>query len=263
MSTKQHQASHIGHPVSFSHCLLIILILITLILPACVVQDWSTEPIDQRVKIKGSGVLISEERELPFFHSISMNTVGLVTISPGSEQHLEVTSDDNIMEYISIRVENDRLIIELDNDVTLSEYEILIDVTMTELKSLVTNSAGSIKGLNTFEENNVNLTINSAGNISLDLKANQLNSMINSAGNLLLSGQVTYHNAILSSAGNLSAFDLATETTVVLINSAGNAQVTVSKLLDVTINSVGCVYYKGYPEIIQNINSIGCLISAN
>jgi hypothetical protein len=263
MNQKNYPVSNTHIQTSSVKYLLMVSILISLILPACMVQDWSTEPENDNLKIKGSGNLISEEMDVPYFHSISMNTAGLVTVTQGTEQHIEVTVDDNIMEHLSIRVHNDELIIEVVRGVSLSEFELTIDVIMTDLKSLVTNSAGSIKGINTFEEDQINLMVNSAGNIILDLKANQLNSMINSAGNLLLSGQVTHHNAMLSSAGNLSAFDLYTETTVIMINSAGNAQVTASKLLDVTINSVGCVYYKGDPVLIQRINSIGRVISAN
>jgi len=263
MLKNYNQASHNGHLESLAKYILLGIILFSLILQSCMVQDWSTEPETERTKIKGSGNLITEERDVPYYHSISMNTAGLVTITDGTKQHIEVTVDDNVMEYLSIRVENEMLIIEVVSDVSLSEYELIVDVTMTDLKSLITNSAGSIKGLTTFEEDQVNLMINSAGNISLDLIANQLNSMINSAGNLVLSGQVANHHTMLSSAGNLSAFGLNTETMVILVNSAGNAQVTVSKLLDVTINSVGCVYYKGYPELIKHINSIGCVISAN
>lgn len=263
MNSIRNQASHLGNPVSYNFGFLLLLILILVSLPACMIQDFATEPVDERFKIKGSGVLITETRDLPFFHSISFNTVGLVTISPGFEQHLEITIDDNIVEYLSLYVENERLIIELNSDITLSEYDLLIEATMTDLKSLATNSAGSIKGLDTFEENKINLVTNSAGNISLDLNATQVNSMINSAGSLFISGRTTYHNSMLSSAGSLSAFELETETTIIMVNSAGSAQVNVSKLLDVTINSIGCVFYKGYPKMIQNINSIGCVISSN
>jgi hypothetical protein len=241
----------------------VIILIISLLLSACLIQDLSTEPDNGHAKVKGSGVSISEELELPHFKSIAMNTAGLVNITSGTDQNVEVTVDDNIIDYLSIYVENEVLIIEVVKDVSLSEYELTIEATMTELRSLVTNSAGNIKGLNTFEENQINLMVNSAGNISLDLKVNQLNSMINSAGNLFLSGQAVHHNTILSSAGNLSAFGLETETTTILLNSAGNAHVTVTELLDVTINSVGCVYYKGYPQVIQNINSIGCVVPAN
>jgi hypothetical protein len=233
------------------------------LLSSCLIQDLSTDPQNDNNKVKGSGVIISEEIELPHFKSITMNTAGLVTVSSNTSQYVEVTVDDNILEYISIYVDNEILVIEIVENVSLSKYELTVDVMMTDLRSLATNSAGSIKGLNTFEENQINLMVNSAGSISLDLKVNQLNSMINSAGNLLLSGQAVHHNSVLSSAGNLNAFDLQTETTTILSNSAGNAHVSVTELLDVTINSVGCVYYKGTPRIIQNINSIGCVVSAN
>jgi len=262
MNQKKHSI-FIRYHQSSKLYLVAVLIIVSCFFSACMIQDLSTEPESERTKVKGSGHLISEERELPYFNSISMNTAGLVTISPGAEQYIEVTVDDNIMEHLAIRVRDEMLIIEVVSDASLSDYELTIDVVMTDLKSLITNSAGSIIGKNTFEEDHINLMVNSAGSISLNLIANQLNSMINSAGNLLLSGRVTLHNSMLSSAGNLCAFDLNTETTVIILNSAGNAQVTASKLLDVTINSVGSVYYKGNPEIIQRINSVGCVISAN
>jgi hypothetical protein len=227
------------------------------------IHDLGTDPDIDKIKIKGSGNLVSEEIEVPYYHSISMNTAGLVNITQGTEQNVKVTVDENIMEYLLIQVRDDELIIEVVHDVSLSDYELTIDVSMTDLVALVTNSAGSIRGLNTFEEDQITLMVNSAGSIFLDLKASQLNSICNSAGNLFLSGQVTDHNVMLSSAGNLFAFELITEKTIIILNSAGNAQVFASKLLDVTINSVGSVHYKGDPELIQRINSIGRVFSAN
>jgi len=233
------------------------------ILSSCSVHDFGTDPNDDQTRIKGSGEFITEEIDVPYFHSISMNTAGLVTITQGTEQNIDVTVDDNIIDFLIIKVQYDVLIIEVVDNVTLSDYKLAVDVGMTDLESLVTNSAGSIRGLNTFKEDQVNLMVNSAGNILLDLEADQLNSMSNSAGNLILSGQVTDHNVMLSSVGNLSAFDLLTDTTIIILNSAGNAQVSVSKLLEVTINSTGSVFYKGDPVLIQHINSIGGVYSAN
>jgi len=238
-------------------------VVFVLLLSSCFVHDLSTEPGDEHKSIKGSGITISEERDLPFFNSISMNTAGLVTTSSGDEQFVEITVDDNVMEYISVYVRDQVLVIETINHVSLSDYDLTVDVVMTDLRSLTTNSAGSIQGLNTFEEDRINLTINSAGSIILDLNVSELNTMINSAGSMLLSGEAVCHHSILSSAGNLLAFDLKTDTTMIILNSAGNASVWVLDLLEVTINSVGCVYYKGHPRIIQDINSIGCVISAN
>jgi len=263
MKQNQYQIGLGQDQKSFVMTMRILNLITIFIFSSCTIHDFGTDPDDNQNTVKGSGDLISEEIEVPYFHSISMNTAGLVNITQDLEQNVEVTVDEKIMEYIVIRVQDEELIIEVVEDVTLSDYELTIDVRMTELSSLVTNSAGSIKGLNTFEEDQVDLMVNSAGNIYLDLKANQLNSMSNSAGNLFLSGEVAEHKVMLSSAGNLSAFELLTDTTTIILNSVGSAQVFVSKLLDATINSVGSVYYKGDPVIIQHINSIGGVHSAN
>jgi len=227
------------------------------------IEDLSTDPETDKIKIKGSGNVISKDIEVPYFNSIFMNTAGLVTIAHGTEQNVTIIVDDNVLEYLNIHVQNDALVIEVVDDIALSDYDLTVDVNMTDLESLTTNSAGSIRGLTTFEESQINLILNSAGNIYLDIKANHVNSVCNSAGNLFLSGQVTDHDVMLSSAGNLFAFGLLTDTTSIILNSAGNAQVFALKLLNVTINSVGSVFYKGDPVIIQHINSMGRVFSAN
>ena len=263
MNNQNNFKSHIRNLVSYKNYVLLSLLIISFTLPSCMIEDLATKPHIDNTKVRGSGDLISEQLDLPYFNSISMNTAGLVEIESGSDQEVQVSVDDNIWEHIIIRVQDEELIIEVEQGISLSDFDLTVEVRMTDLKALTTNSAGSIRGLNTFEEDQIRLMINSAGSISLDLIANQLNTLINSAGSLLLSGEVAYHNSMLSSAGSLSAFGLQTETTVIMLNSAGNAHVSVSELLDVTINSVGSVYYKGNPEIKQKINSIGSVISAN
>ena len=116
-----------------------------------------------------------------------MNTAGLVSIRQGTEQNVIVTVDDNIMDYLIVRVQDDELIIEVINNVTLSNYELAIDVSMTDLESLVTNSAGSIRGLNTFEEDRVNLMVNSAGSAEV-FASELLDVTINSVGSVFYKG---------------------------------------------------------------------------
>jgi hypothetical protein len=247
----------------FNFYLLTTLIGLALLNMSCMTDELSTHPDYEKESIKGSGILVSVERNGGYFHSVSMNTAGLVTVTQGSEQNIQVTVDDNIMEYIVISIIDGELVIGITPGVNLSDFDLTVDLTMIDLEVLCTNSAGSIIGMNTFEEDIVDLIINSAGNICLDLRAEQLNSLLNSAGNLMVSGEVIDHYAQVSSAGNLNAFDLETNKTTLMVNSAGNAHVNVSQLLNVTINSVGSVFYKGYPKIIKHINSIGQLINVN
>lgn len=246
--------------------LLFTLVCIALLNSACIIEKLSTCPDDcdeQSTRIKGSGNPVTEEIIVDYFHSVSMCTAGLVNVSQGAEQSVLVIVDDNILQYITVEVINQELVIAVVSGVSLTDYDLTVEVVMTDLKRLTTNSAGNIVGKTTFDADQVTLMANSAGNISLNLFANQLHSIVNSAGNLVLSGEVNTHNAMLSSAGNLIAFDLYTDTSFIMINSAGNAQVRVSSLLDVTINSAGSVYYKGNPTVIQRINSIGRVYSVD
>jgi len=227
--------------------------------PTC--SNWND--IDNNDNIHGSGNRVSEERIVPFFKSINHATVGQVNITYGETQEVIVTTDDNIQKYVKIEVENEKMTIFIDSDSGLSNFRLTIDIVLTELKSLAASSAGNITSTNKFFADDVQLYLNSAGNISLEVETTELYSNINSAGNLILKGKTDYHYSSLNSAGNLHAYNLKTDTTRINVNSAGNAFVNVSDYLDVTLTSLGSLYFTGYPSIIQNVSSIGRVVNSN
>lgn len=229
----------------------------------CTVHDSPTSPRISDGSIWGSGHYVTEIRTLPDFHSVEMSTAGNVNITYGTEQDVAITVDDNILKYITIAVHNGKLIIGVTPNTRLSNYNLTVNLTMTDLEELTTSSAGSIVGKNRFSADHVRLILNSAGNISLELEAEELNSSLSSAGNLFLSGSVVEHRSTLSSAGSLHAFNLNTDKTLITLNSAGNAEVYVTQLLDAGLFSVGSLFYKGNPKIISNITSLGRIINAN
>ncbi len=230
---------------------------------SCLIID-ATDTFDESDdSIKGSGYLITESRTLPNFNSIEMCTAGKVYITYGIEQEVSVTVDQNIAEYITTSVHDGKLFIGTKRGVSLSNYKLIVNLTMTDLEELVTNSSGDIIGKNKFEADVLCLVINSSGDISLDLAADQLYSRISSSGDLFLNGSVYKHEAVISSSGDLCAFNLITDTTRITLNSSGDAEVYASRLLDVKINSSGNLFYKGYPTIYKLISSSGRIIDAN
>ena len=213
--------------------------------------------------VHGSGNKVSEERIVSFFNSINHATVGQVNITYGETQEVIVTTDDNIQKYVKTKVENKKLNIYIDSDSGLSNFKLTIDIVLTELKSLSTSSAGNIASTNKFFADNVELYLNSAGNINLEVETNKLYSNINSAGNLILRGKANSHYSSLNSAGNLQGYNFETDTTKINVNSAGNAFVNVSDHLDVTLTSLGSLFYVGSPQITQNISGLGKVVNSN
>jgi len=213
--------------------------------------------------IVGSGNLVTEVRTLAPFHSVVLNTVGNANLRYGAAQAVSVTVNDNIMEYIRTTVSDGTLIIDVETGHRFTNFNLTVDIIMTDLEKLSNSSAGSINGKNKFPVDSVRLDLSGAGEIGLKLEVDQLNSSLSGAGNIVLSGNVASHQIAHSGAGNLLAFDLITETTTISLSGAGKEEVHVNQLLDVTISGAGSVYYKGHPTIIQNITGSGSLIDAN
>ena len=241
--------------------LLSVFLFILLLNSSCLIIDVSDSFKNDR--ITGSGYLITEQRTLPEFNSVEMSTPGKVYITYGTEQEVSVVVDQNIAEFITTSVHNGKLYIGTEHGVSLSNYKLIINLTMTDLEELVTSSSGDIIGKNKFTADRVGLVTNSSGDICLDLEADRLNTRISSSGDIYLSGSVVLHEATISSSGDLYAFNLVTSTTKINISSSGNAQVYASRLLDVRISSSGDLYYKGYPTIYKSISSSGRIYDSN
>ncbi len=240
--------------------LLFVLLVLLFLNTSCLIIDGIEDSDDQ---VRGSGYLVTEQRTLPDFNSVEMNTAGKVYISSGAEQEVTVAVDQNIAEYITTSVNDGKLYIGTQRGVSLSNYKLIINLTMTDLEELVTNSSGDIIGQNKFEADVVSLVTNSSGDISLELEANQLYSRISSAGDIYLNGIINRHDATISSSGDLIAFNLATDTTKIILSSSGDAEVFATHLLYATISSSGSLYYKGHPTIYPTVSSSGRLINAN
>lgn len=243
--------------------LLLIFLILLLLNTSCLIIDVMDSVEEENGQIRGSGYLITEQRMLPKFKSVQMNTAGKVYITYGNQQEVTVAVDQNIAEYITTSVHDGKLYIGTERGVSLSNYKLTVNLTMTDLEELVTNSSGDIIGKNKFEADMVSLVTNSSGDISLELVADHLCSRISSSGDLFVYGSVYKHEAVISSSGDLVAFNLITDTTKIIINSSGDAEVFADRLLYVTIRSSGSLYYKGYPTIYQTISSSGRIIDAN
>ena len=247
-------------------------ILITLLLMLSFILNFScfiniNDVIDEGNKrdevIYASGVLETRELSLSDFRSVEISTAGIVNITFGSAQDAVLKVDDNVYEYLDIAVRNRMLQIDIEQGYQVRDLDLTLDITMTDIEILRTNSAGSIFGQNKFTADNVLLEANSAGRIELELDAESLTCRLNSAGFIKLAGSVRNLDAQVNSAGSLLAFDMISNFADISLHSVGRAEVYVTSILDVIITSIGSVYYKGLPAVNSNVTGMGSIIDAN
>jgi hypothetical protein len=224
---------------------------------------WSCTDDDNGVNsitIYGSGTLETESRSLSAIHSIELHLPGDVNLTYGGQQSVSVTADDNVLEHIETVDSSGILIIRQAAGINLSEFDLTVDLTMTDLQGIVCSAPGTIESTNTFTVPSVGIVLSGSGLILLDVEADVVSTVLSGIGPITLAGSADVHSIVLSGTGTVQATGLSTSTTDVVLSGTGNVYVTVSALLDVELSGVGSVFYQGNPTVLSQITGEGGVI---
>ena len=229
-------------------CLLAIAVLI---LSACAVTT-----------VRGSGKVVTEEREVSGFEGVTLSGIGKVIITQGDEESLAIETDDNLMRYIESEVRDGRLELRIAEDtIPISSRPIIYRVSVIDLTTLDSSGVGSFE-VDALDTDRLQVTLSGAGDIDIDsLSAADLDVRASGAGNLKISGVVETQELDLSGVGGYTATDLKSQTAAVRISGAGSAVVWVLDTLDVEISGAGNVEYYGSPSVDQDISGAGRVTS--
>ena len=128
-------------------------------------------------------------------------------------------------------------------------------MTLPELTSLKISSAGDCEGQTPFNCDDLNISISSAGDLSLEVEADRISLDISSSGDAHITGRTHVLDASLSSAGDLNAFDLIAGKVNVEVSSAGDARVHATEEISMSASSAGNIYYKGDASVVHSRTS--------
>ena len=208
--------------------------------------------------VRGSGVVVTEEREVSGFEGVALSGVGQVIITQGDEESLSIETDDNLMRYIESNVRNETLELGLArNTIPIPTQSIIFRVSVDDLTRLTSSGAGSFE-IEELDADRLKVTLSGAGDIGINsLSATDLAVKISGAGNVDLAGQVGTQEIHLSGLGRYSAPDLESQTASVRISGAGGAVIWVLDTLDVEISGAGNVEYYGSPKVTREISGAG------
>ena len=225
--------------------LLLIIISSVLILSACFFDT-----------IKGSGNIITEERELAPFDEISLRVSGNVIITQGENQSVEISTDDNIMSIITTEVKNGKLVIcSRGNIFRYSKLE--IDIIIPEIQGLYVSGSGHIRGNEEILCNDIDIKVSGSGKVNLTLSAEDINTNISGSGKINLNGKAEELKVKISGSGDLNSEDLACEDASVRVSGSGDCRINATEDLDASISGSGNVYYKGNPDISTKVSGSG------
>jgi len=207
---------------------------------------------------KGSGDTASIERNLPQFNGVEINGSFDVHIKKDSVQKVVITTDDNILPIIDTEVENGILEIEIDDDECLRKSnKVDVYISMPSLRKVRLNGSGNVNGDGQFTGDEMDVSINGSGNISLNFNGANLRSKIDGSGNITLSG-VSYNTSHeINGSGRINSKNTESQKVNTKINGSGNISVNAMQTLKVNISGSGSVGYSGNPVTDVSISGSG------
>jgi hypothetical protein len=203
-----------------------------------------------RRTVYGNKHVVTKERPAGNFTGIKVSTGIDVYLKQGSQESVSVEADENLHEYIITEIKNGVLNVYSDANIRSAERK-RVYVTMDEIRSIRTTSAGDIIGETPVKTDELELSASSAGNINLEIYAKKIDLDISSSGDITLNGNADMLYASLSSAGDLNAYDLEVKEADISVSSAGDADIYVSDKLTAKASSAGDINYRGSPTYVD------------
>jgi len=209
-----------------------------------------------RKTVYGNNDVVTKKRKAASFTGVRVSTGIDVHLRQGNNETLSVEADENLHEYIITEVRQGVLHVYTDANIRKAERK-RVYVTMKEVESIKTSSAGDVVGETPIKCDRLELSASSAGDIKLEISAKELKVNISSSGDITLSGEADILDADLSSAGDLNAVNLEVREADVSASSAGDADINVSERLRARASSAGDINYRGNPQYVDSHSSSG------
>jgi hypothetical protein len=215
--------------------------------------------------VRGSGVIVSEKRDVPAFDGVSIDYPAVVTIRQGDTPAVTVEGDDNLLPQLTTRVVDGTLQIKsvgIDwNKRVTPSREVRINLTVKDLGQIDLSSAGSVtvEGLHTAV---LKLSVSGAGSVTLsEITVQTLTVDLSGAGSVTADGTAQSIALDISGLGSFAGGSLQAQKATVDISGMGGATVWVSEQLTADISGTGSVSYYGTPQIIRDISGLGSVRS--
>jgi len=209
---------------------------------------------------RGSGNVMSEERNVPIFHSIEFNGSGNLYITQDNKKYLKIETDDNLLPEITAKVTDGVLKIGRKKTWLCGSPtgDMNVWVSMVDVKNISINGSAVVFGETEISSSELKIQVSGSGNIDLVVQAGKVETNVSGSGEIRIRGNAEQHDFDMSGLGKLFAFDLVTKKTDLNISGSGRAEVTVEEELNVDVSGSGDIFYKGkLAKVNQSVSGSG------
>ena len=217
-------------------------------------------------RIHGNGNIKTEDRSVSSFKNVDVSGAAKVMVSQGDQHSVKVEGDENLLQYIEVEQEGDKIRIKERPGFNLQPSgDIRVYVTAPVFNNIDASGASDIIGQTKISNpEEMKMHVSGAGNIKMELDAPRLTFRMSGAGSIYIKGQTKELELEMSGAGSAHFYDLLSENTRVNLSGVGSAEVYASVKLDASVSGVGSIEYKGnVTDVNQHVSGVGSVHKAD
>lgn len=233
--------------------LLVVKILIALCLFTSCISELKAQ------KITGNQLIAIEERsDLTNFNSINISAGLDAIITQGEKEFVEVEADQNILEYITTKVEGNTLIIRWKKGINIRKHKkATVHITLRELSGVNASSGADVVCNDVIKTDEISINLSSGADIKLKLDAKNIKANASSGADLILEGIAEKLDVNASSGADIKASKLKAQDVIADASSAAEIKVYAVNTIKANASSGADIDYYGNPKYTNNHSSSG------
>lgn len=206
--------------------------------------------------VEGTGPVNTKDFNLEDIRGVHLTGNTDLKLTQGSPQSVSLTAQQNILDLVEITV-NDGIAYISSKTCYQSSKDNYLAITIPRIEELSLKGAGDIMGQGRLMLSELDVELDGAGDVELEVDAAALNIEINGAGDVNLKGETKELEVDVNGAGDVMAKELKSEEAELSINGAGDIEAYATVSLNATINGAGSIRHKGNAKVNSNVNGVG------
>jgi hypothetical protein len=190
--------------------------------------------------LRGSGRAATQARVLPAFRELELAGSNIVNVRVGGKQSVTVHGDDNLLRYVTTKVDGGRLAIGQSRSFA-TRSPMSVAVTVPSLNALALSGSGI-------------LTVEGVQGGSLRIR-------LPGSGLLTASGAVDRLDAVVAGSGQLRLGQLVARDATAAVAGSGEIELQATHSLDALVSGSGAILYGGNPgKVTRNVTGSGAIV---
>lgn len=199
--------------------------------------------------IKGNGNVVKIEKEIGAFSELEVKGVFDIILTQGDNEKIEIETDENLIDIVSVVNENNRLIIDFKKGKRVRKStKFNIYVTLKDLTSIEMEGVGDLKNNGILNLKTLTLINTGVGDVDLNINSSILNINNSGVGDVNLLGSASHLIIDNSGVGDIQAESFKAKDVKLNNSGVGDAIVYASENINITAGGVGDVEFYGSPQ---------------